>query len=41
MKITSVGVFQIDLPPQTVRTDVIQAFTTQETVFCRIRDDGS
>lgn len=42
MQITSVDVFQIDLAPQTVRTDAIQAFTTQETVFCRIRaDDGA
>ncbi len=42
MKITAVEVFQIDLAPEVVRTDAIQAFTKQETVFCRIRtDDGA
>ncbi len=40
--ITSVEIFQVDLAPKVVRTDAIQAFTTQETPLVRIRcADGS
>lgn len=42
MKIADIEVFQVDLEPHVVRTDAIQSFTRQETVFVRIRtDDGA
>lgn len=41
-RIRSVDVFQVDLTPKVKRTDAIQAFVTQETVFVTIHcDDGS
>jgi len=40
MKIESVEVFQIDLEPNVVRSDAIQSFTKQETVFVRVRADN-
>ncbi len=42
VKITSIHIHLLNLPPKTVRTDAIQSFVTQETPIVRIVcDDGS
>ena len=41
-RITSVELLQVDLPPPVPRSDAIQSFVTQETLFVRVQcDDGS
>ncbi|MCC9620391.1 mandelate racemase/muconate lactonizing enzyme family protein [Thalassospira sp. MA62] len=41
-RITSAQVFMVDLAPKVVRTDAIQSFKSQETVFVILRDaDGA
>ena len=41
-RIVSVELLQVDLPPPVPRSDAIQSFVTQETLFVRIAcDDGS
>lgn len=41
MKISSADAFIVDLTPEVVRRDAIQAFTKQETIFVRLTtDDG-
>ena len=41
-RITSVELLQVDLPPPLPRSDAIQSFVTQETLFVRVQcDDGS
>ena len=40
MKITRTDAYLIDLEPETARTDAIQAFVKQETIFVEIETDG-
>ena len=41
-RITSAHAFMVDLEPKVVRTDAIQSFNSQETIFVVLRDvDGS
>jgi len=41
-RIERIEIAQVDIPPKVLRTDAIQSFVTQETVFVTLRcDDGS
>lgn len=41
-RITHAEAFMVDLPPKVKRTDAIQSFKSQETIFVRLRDsDGA